>query len=177
MSTFFAKMMLTAGLGAIAFAQTSASSGKTFRGVLMDSSCKAIQAAAETSRNRTSTAPSATADSSKTGVNPSQSGSPAPESNVPATSGTSTVRDADVTGGQGTQNRAKKDAVSEVYKECKLKPATSSYALLSDGKVYLLDDTMGSLRQKMTGNTSTGWITMSVIGSLEGDKIKVSSVQ
>jgi hypothetical protein len=89
-------------------------------------------------------------------------------------------------GGNGDRNRAAGDAAGsqwttarEKYRDCKVTGLTSSFALLSNGTLYMIDDTSGALRQRMASDTGTAtdWRTVTVMGSGNGDRITVSSVQ
>jgi hypothetical protein len=73
----------------------------------------------------------------------------------------------------------------EKYKDCKVTSTTSSFALMSNGRIYMIDDTNGALRQKVSAPAtaevsdapSRDWHSVSVTGNIEGDRIRVSSVQ
>ena len=71
--------------------------------------------------------------------------------------------------------------VRDKYRECMVKPTTSSFALMSNGKLYMLDDTSGALRQRMSSNTTAGaaseFHSVTVMGTPQGDRIGVTSVQ
>jgi len=99
--------------------------------------------------------------------------------------GTGVTTGSDI-GGNGDRNRAAGDAAGsqwttarEKYRDCKVTGLTSSFALLSNGTLYMIDDTSGALRQRMASDTGTAtdWRTVTVMGSGNGDRITVSSVQ
>jgi hypothetical protein len=73
-------------------------------------------------------------------------------------------------------------SVREKYKDCKVTPSTSSFAMMSNGQLYMVDDTAGALRQRMSANTSTAatssdFQTVTLMGTPQGDRISVTSVQ
>jgi hypothetical protein len=89
-------------------------------------------------------------------------------------------------GGTGDRNRAAGDAAGsqwttarEKYRDCKVTGITSSFALLSNGTLYMIDDTSGAVRQRMASDTGTAieWRTVTVTGSANGDRITVNSVR
>ena len=67
--------------------------------------------------------------------------------------------------------------VREKYKDCKVTSSTSSFALMSNGQVYMIDDPNGTLRQQASSSTGSDWHTVSVTGNMQGDHISVSSVK
>jgi hypothetical protein len=69
--------------------------------------------------------------------------------------------------------------VPEKYKDCRVTPTTMSFALMSSGRLYMIDDTNGVLRQRMSapGVAGSDWQTVSITGDLRGDRISTSSVQ
>ena len=135
----------------------------------------------------------------------------------PTTTGTGTTAAAGTTGqsGQaghsgaasgdtsGQRSRSSADSASfstvrEKYRDCMVKPTTTSFAIHSDGRVILLDEASNqTLRQKVaagefkpsgTGGTaatpgstagsagSNDWMSVTVNGSMQGDRLSVSSV-
>lgn len=64
--------------------------------------------------------------------------------------------------------------------KCEISPTTKSFGLMSsDGKYYKLDSTGSSQVEQALkqAKTSTGSLTATVTGSLQGDQITVSSVK
>jgi hypothetical protein len=73
-------------------------------------------------------------------------------------------------------------SVREKYKDCKVTPSTSSFAIMANGQLYMIDDTAGAVRQRMSSNTASSaagsdFQTISVMGTPQGDRISVTSVQ
>jgi hypothetical protein len=69
-------------------------------------------------------------------------------------------------------------AVREKYKDCKVTPNTSSFALMSNGQLYMIDDANGTLGKQASSNTGRDdWHSVTVMGNMQGDHISVSSVQ
>lgn len=71
-------------------------------------------------------------------------------------------------------------SVREKYRDCRVTSNTSSFALMSNGQLYMIDDTSGQLRQRMASNTAGGssdWQSVTVMGNMQGDRISVSSIQ
>ena len=87
----------------------------------------------------------------------------------------------------GERSRAVDDAgagnlwttVREKYTACRITPNTSSFALMSNGQVYMLDDASGMVRQRMSSAKTGGsdWHSVSVMGTMDGSRIRVSSIQ
>jgi hypothetical protein len=72
------------------------------------------------------------------------------------------------------------NSVRNTYRDCKVTSATSSFALMSKGQLYMIDDTSGSLRQKMSSNpggSSNDFHTVTVMGTPQGERLSVTSVQ
>jgi hypothetical protein len=68
--------------------------------------------------------------------------------------------------------------VREKYKDCKVTPTTSSFALMSEGKLYMIDDSTGSIRERMnSAGTAREWQSLTITGTMSGDRINASSVQ
>jgi len=89
-------------------------------------------------------------------------------------------------GGAGTGERNRSShtnpdvhwmAAREKYKDCQVTPTTSSFAIMSNGQVYMIDDAAGSLRQRMSTNAGKDWHTVTIMGNMNGDRISVSSIQ
>ena len=99
--------------------------------------------------------------------------------------GTGVTTGSDVAG-TGDRNRAAADAAGsqwttarEKYRDCRVTGMTSSFALLSNGTLYMIDDTSGAVRQRMASDTGTAidWRTVTLMGTANGDRITVNSVQ
>jgi len=67
--------------------------------------------------------------------------------------------------------------VREKYKDCKVTADTSSFALMSNGRLYMIDDRNGTLRQQASSNTGGDWRPVTLMGNMQGDHIAVSSVK
>jgi hypothetical protein len=78
--------------------------------------------------------------------------------------------------------------VREKYRDCMVKPTTTSFAIHSDGRLIMLDDAANRLmgqqlasdqfRSRMTdaaGNAK--WMSVTVDGSMQGDRMSVTSVK
>jgi trimeric autotransporter adhesin len=65
----------------------------------------------------------------------------------------------------------------EKYKDCKVTSNSSSFALMSNGQLYMIDDPQGILRQQARSNTGGDWQTVTVIGDMQGDRISASSLR
>jgi hypothetical protein len=72
-------------------------------------------------------------------------------------------------------------SVREKYKDCNVTPSTASFAIMANGQLYMIDDTAGAVRQRMSANTAsssgTDFQTITVMGTPQGDRISVTSVQ
>ena len=135
-----------------------------------------------------------------TGVNPKQSGqavidktatasrSPvttytgpsvtAPKSNTPETAHIGGTDDTAQRSRSAESPEAVSTDVREKYKGCLVTPATTSFALMSGGKLYMLDDTNGALRQRMSSATgASAWHTVTINGKMSGDRISAMSVK
>jgi len=67
--------------------------------------------------------------------------------------------------------------VRDKYKDCKVTSSTSSFALMSNGQLYMVNDPDGTLRQQANSDTGSDWHSVTVMGNLQGDHISVSSVK
>ena len=127
-----------------------------------------------------------------TGVNPKQSGQAVIDKTAAASRSSVTARKsntpetAHIGGTDDTAQRSRSaespESVStdvrEKYKGCLVTPATTSFALMSGGKLYMLDDTNGALRQRMSSSTgASAWHTVTINGKMSGDRISAISVK
>jgi hypothetical protein len=197
------------------------SSGQTYKGVLMDASCQAIQSrsAATTSSDVTRSRPAA--DSSTATLNMPRSTASAAEAGKAATSATTTattgvatdqsgqatatnrtttigrdteksssskssssVKTYDGTTATGERSRpahtnpdVQWTTVREKYKDCKVSPTTTSFAIMSNGQLYMLDGASDALKQRTSSNTPSDWHRITVVGNMTGDRITVTSVR
>jgi hypothetical protein len=110
---------------------------------------------------RTTTTPEATT---------TESAATSTDSSATATGERSRSTDTTGAGGQWTTVRDK-------YKDCKVTSSTSSFALMSNGQLYMIDDPDGTLRQQASSNTGSDWHSVTVMGNMQGDHISVSSVK
>ena len=184
------------------------SSGQSYKGVLMDASCQAIQSrsTATTSSDVTRTRPmprstASAAEAGKastsatttatTGVATDQSGQ-ATATNRTTTVGreteksSSSVRTYDGTTSSATGERSRSahtnpdvqwTTVREKYKDCKVSPTTTSFAIISNGQLYMLDGASDALKQRTSSNTPSDWHSVTVVGNMTGDRITVTSVR
>jgi hypothetical protein len=90
---------------------------------------------------------------------------------APAASG-ERGRSTDTTGAGGQWT-----TVRDKYKDCKVTSSTSSFALMSNGQLYMIDDPDGTLRQQASSDTGSDWHSVTVMGNMQGDHISVSSVK
>jgi hypothetical protein len=68
--------------------------------------------------------------------------------------------------------------VREKYKDCKVTSNTSSFALMSNGQLYMIDDPNGTLHEQASSNTGRDdWHSVTLMGNMQGDHISVSSIQ
>ena len=67
--------------------------------------------------------------------------------------------------------------VREKYKDCKVTSNTSTFALMSNGQLYMVDDPSGTLRQQSNSNTGGDWHSVTLMGNMQGNHISVASVQ
>jgi hypothetical protein len=205
----------TATLAAIALGQVSQSSTKTsnaageqkpdleqsFRGILMDASCQAIQSRSTSSGNsptsegtRSRAATTAVGGStSNTASDGTAAATPAAAATTAATTGVATDQS-----GQATATREKAAAsaagersrsahvnpnsqwmtVREKYKDCKVTSRTTSFALMSEGQLYMLDDDSSSLKPQTSSSAASDseWRTVNIVGKQTGDHIAVTAV-
>jgi hypothetical protein len=227
---------LTATLATFAFAQApqataqqttprtdtsvpaSAAAGQSYKGVLMDASCQAIQSHSTptTSSNVTRSGPAA--DSSTATLNMPRSTASAAEAGKASTSATTTattgvatdqsgqatatnrtttvgretekssssVKTYEGTTSSATGERSRSAhtnpdvqwaTVREKYKDCKVSPTTTSFAIMSNGQLYMLDGASDALKQRTSSNTPTDWHSVTVVGNMTGDRITVTSVR
>jgi hypothetical protein len=199
----------TATLAAIALGQVPQSSTQTpsaageqqpnleqsFRGILMDASCQAIQSRS-TSSVKSSTSEGTRSRAATTAVGGSTSNT--------ASGGTAAATTAATTGvatdqsGQATATREKATAsavgersrsahvnpnsqwmtVREKYKDCKVTSRTTSFALMSEGQLYMLDDDSSSLKPQTSSSAASDseWRTVNIVGKQTGDHIAVTAV-
>ena len=183
-----------------------ASGGQSYKGVLMDASCQAIQSrstattASDVTRSRPmprSTASAAEAGNASTsatttattGVATDQSGQ-ATATNRTTTIGretdksSSSVKTYDGTTATGERSRSAHTnpdvqwtTVREKYKDCKVSSTTTSFAIMSNGQLYMLDGGSDALKQRTSTNTPSDWHTVTVVGNVTGDRITVTSVR
>jgi len=229
---------LTATLATFAFAQASqttdqqsaprqteksstapASGVQTYKGVLMDASCQAVQSrnTATTSSDVTRSGP---ADSSTAMSNMPRSTASAAEAGKAATSATTTATTGVATDQSGqatatnrtttigretekssssvktyegttssrsaTGERSRSahtnpdvqwTTVREKYKDCKVSPTTTWFAIMSNGQLYMLDGASDALKQRTSSNTPSDWHSVTVVGNMTGDRITVTSVR
>jgi len=135
-----------------------------------------------------------------TGVNPKQSGQAvidktatasgtsvttysgpsvtAPKSNAPETTHIGGSDDAAQRSRSAESVEAVSTEVREKYKTCLVTPTTTSFALMSGGKLYMLDDANGALRQRMSSSTgASAWHTVTINGKMTNDRISATSVK
>ena len=136
-----------------------------------------------------------------TGVNPQQSGQAVidkttktqpssvttysgPSVSVPKTNSPSTthIGGADDDNVQRSRSAETAETVStdvrEKYKDCLVTPTTTSFALMSNGQLYMVDDTAGALRQRMSSSTgASAWHTVTITGKMNGDRISAIAVK
>jgi hypothetical protein len=203
MYRLFPQMALTATLATFALAQAPPPKSDTdksasYRGILMDASCKAIQSRSITSINKESAAAAAATSAtttSTTGVSTDQAAQATATNRTTPTSNPSlkvydgntggpAVKDATGAAPTGERSRAADPLtdpqwtkVRETYKDCKVTPTTSSFAIMSNGQLYMVDDTSGTLRHKMSANTSSDWAAVTLMGTKDGDRIRASSIR
>jgi len=67
--------------------------------------------------------------------------------------------------------------VREKYKDCKVTPSTTSFAIMSDGQLYMIDDAGGSVRQRMSSGAGSDFRTVTVMGTMNGDRLAITSIQ
>lgn len=240
MKRIFQATGFSAVLVSLAFAQTPTSvqtSTETFRGVLMDASCQAIQgksAAADgtgampkstevskssqiggavagtasgagasgslsntTNTGGTGVASAGTlkegndntspATTARTGTTSDQSGQAA--SNTAATpGGTGASGSASETNYSGSRaERSRSAGISpagerwateqETYRQCRVTGDTNSFALMSNGRLYKLDDAKNMMSKRVESRSSGDWSTVVVSGTVSGDRIRVTAVQ
>lgn len=76
---------------------------------------------------------------------------------------------------------------SEKYKDCMIKPASSAFAIHSNGKLIILDEASNQMvREQLSGdqfknslsdaNGNPKWTSVTLSGSIQGDRLKVTSV-
>jgi len=195
---------LAAALATSALAQAPQTTEKTqdkpasYRGILMDASCKTIQSRSATStskENGAAAAATSATTTATTGVSTDQAAQATATNRTTPTSDSSlktydgntggpAVKDAT---GAATSHERSRSAdpltdpqwikVRDTYRDCKVTPTTSSFALMSSGQVYMIDDTNGALRQKMTSSNAGDWNAVTLTGSKKGDRIRVSSIE
>lgn len=198
-------------------ASAPANAGQTYKGVLMDASCQAIQSrstatTSSVSRSRTASDAS-TANMPRSTASAAEAGKAATSATTTATTGvatdqsgqaTATNRTTTIAGGteksagpsvttyngtsssSATGERSRSNHTNpdvhwttarEKYKDCKVSPTTTSFAIMSDGQLFLLDGAGDALKQRTSSNTATEWHTVNVTGNVTGDRITVTSVQ
>ena len=104
--------------------------------------------------------------------------------NIDATGPQSTVASSGTTPGavaEGSRARTEMvpTTVREKYKDCKVTANTTRFAIYSNGKITMLDDASNTMvRDKLAGNTRVAgseWMSVTMGGSIEGDRLKVST--
>jgi len=68
--------------------------------------------------------------------------------------------------------------VREKYKDCKVTSRTTSFALMSEGQLYMLDDDSSSLKPQTSSSAASDseWRTVSIVRKQTGDHIAVTAV-
>lgn len=168
---------------------TTSSTTTATTGVATDQSGQATATNRTTPQAERSTTNSVTTHTGTAGSSPQQSlNSASVDSNVGSTAGTTVAGSTATEQAAATGERSRAVAthtspdaqwttVREKYKDCKVTPATTSFAIMSNGQLYMIDDSSGSLRQRMSSNASSDWHTLTVMGNMTGDRITVSSIQ
>jgi hypothetical protein len=194
-----------------------ASGGQTFKGVLMDASCQAIQDRSATtlssaSRSRTAV-DAATSNMPRSTASAAEAGKAATSATTTATTGVATDQSGQATAtnrtttvgreteksgssvkiydGKTSRSSAAAErsrsahtnpdvqwtTVREKYKDCKVSPTTTSFAIMSNGQLYMLDGASDALKQRTSSNTPSDWHTVTVVGNMMSDRITVTSVR
>jgi hypothetical protein len=89
-------------------------------------------------------------------------------------------RNRSAAGAEATGAGSQWTTVREKYRECMVTPSTSSFALMSNGQLYLIDDSSGALRQRTSSNTAgaaNDFRTITVMGTPKGGRLSITSVQ
>jgi len=84
--------------------------------------------------------------------------------------------------------RARKVSEPDPYETCKATPASTSFALHTDGKLYLLDEAGNDIVLQQMRNESfrasladdngvARWLTVMVEGRVSGDRLTISSLR
>lgn len=136
----------------------------------------------------TSAHPSADGNSSVTTYSgaaaPSATGTPK-DGKVPSTSRTISIADEKATDSE-ERNRSSSPSISslelttvrEKYKDCRVTSTTSSFALMSNGQLYMIDDSKGLLQRMVNAaDLAAEWHTVTIAGNVDGDRLTPSSMQ
>jgi hypothetical protein len=171
----------------------TAASQQDWSGVLMDASCSVIASATTNSSRSVTSYTGSSAQSAPQSAESTKDASPArstTEAGVPArqesTTPESGERSRTATADPATS--ASFTTVREKYRDCMVKPTTTSFAIHSDGRLIVLDEPGNEVvRQQMTSEqfrsriTDAGgnskWTSVTLNGSMKGERLNVTSVQ
>ena len=180
---------------ASASSQTGGATANTPSGAGTSGSLSSTTNSGGTATSPTTATETPATTSAKTGVSTDQSGNATSNTSTATTasasgagtSGSNSVTSYTGTTGSGDRNR-KMDTdtstagsqwvtVREKYKDCKPTASTTSFAIMSNGELYLVDDASGTLKQRVSNNTDTDWHSVSINGSLTGNRLNATSIQ
>jgi hypothetical protein len=181
----------------------AATASQTISGVLMDSSCPVISSKQISSvkSSNSSGITTYTGGSSKTAATSTARGetrtSTASASDVSPARSTAEHTATQTPAGAGTAQRSRTTdtaisssftTVREKYRDCMVKPTSTSFAIHSDGRLVVFDEASNQLiRQQLASEefrsamTDAGgnakWMSVKVDGSMQGNRMSVTSVK
>ena len=133
-------------------------------------------------------------DTASTTAGRTTAGTPTAGTTTPGTTTAGTT--AGAAGTTGERSRTGSDpatsasftTVREKYRDCMVKPTTTSFAIHSDGRLIVLDESANQMvRQQVTSDQfrsamtdasgNPKWMSVTLNGSMQGDRLSVTSVQ
>ncbi len=191
-------LVLLLTLGLIASAQSreastrkaaGGSGAQTFTGILLDAGCSEIRGKSSADRTAASKpAPRDATGGDQTGVTGSGGAAGNPNAGrtkaadkVPAatTAASGPDRASAQTGttGSGTGAAGNAAVLPHQYRDCSVQPATTAFALYTDGRVLQLDDRSNSMvRKQLQPAGAPGPVNVEIKGSLRNDRIRATSL-